>query len=113
MVMVGHQAIGRHPEIPNIRRFLEDFYEYLIFMPGQENVLSPPATVHDMIPGSRIFYAQRSRHNKLVTNCSLKVNNRPDPISHFTISLSIGGTATHKEDGLKRRVLSVFGCSCL
>jgi hypothetical protein len=57
MVMVGHQAIGRHSEIPDIRRLLKNFYEYLIVMPGQENVLSPPATIHDMIPGSRIFYA--------------------------------------------------------
>jgi hypothetical protein len=80
VVMVGHQAIGRHPEIPSLRRFLKNFYECLIVMTGQKDVLSPPATVHDMIPSSRIFYAQRSRHNKLITNCSLKVNSRLDPI---------------------------------
>jgi hypothetical protein len=58
VVVVGHQAIGRHPEIPGIRRLLKNCYECLIVMPVREDVLFPSATVHDMIPGSWIFYAK-------------------------------------------------------
>ena len=32
-------------------------------MNGYENLFSPPATIHHMIPGSGIFDSERSRHD--------------------------------------------------
>jgi hypothetical protein len=57
VVVIGHQAICRHPEIPLLRRFLKNTYKQIIVMAGEENVFSPSATVHNIIPGSRILYA--------------------------------------------------------
>ena len=57
MVMIWHQAIRRYFKIPSIRRLLKNLDEGFIVMSVQKNVLPSSATIHDMIPGSGIFYA--------------------------------------------------------
>jgi hypothetical protein len=39
----------------------------------------PPAPVHDMIPGTRIFYAQRSGHENLLSPSRAKAKSELDP----------------------------------
>jgi hypothetical protein len=47
---------------------------------GLKNIFSPPAAIHNMIPGSRIFYAQWSEHNKLsISQLTAKVKSGLDP----------------------------------
>jgi hypothetical protein len=63
MVMIGHQAVSGYLKIPALRRFLKNLDKGIIIMTRQEDFLSSPATIHDMIPSSWIFYAQWSGHD--------------------------------------------------
>jgi hypothetical protein len=57
MIMIGHQAIGSYLDIPSFIRLLKQTDEGLVIIGVQKNLFPSPATIHDMIPGTWIFYA--------------------------------------------------------
>jgi hypothetical protein len=79
MIMIHHQAIGSNPNIPEFYSLLEQIKEHLAVPFFKKNVLSPPATVHHMVPGIRILYSQRSSHMRLIAKRKIRVKRRLDP----------------------------------
>ena len=58
MIVVWHQAIGANMDIPGRRGFLEKLDKYSVILVVIKYALSPAATVHYVIPGVGVFYAQ-------------------------------------------------------
>ena len=56
MEVVRHLAIGGNSKIPNLHRLHQELKEALLDPLLQKNLLTPPTTVHHMVPGGDIRY---------------------------------------------------------
>jgi len=55
MIVVGHQTISGYSKIPHLSGFNQHLNESLIVIFVEKNFLGPSASIHDMIPGVRVF----------------------------------------------------------
>jgi hypothetical protein len=84
VIMVRHQTVGGYPAIPEFGRFPENLDKFFTVCIGKEYLLAPSATVHHMIPGSRIFYPQWSGHAAFLARAATKVKSGLDPFFFST-----------------------------
>jgi hypothetical protein len=55
MIVVFHLAIGGNSQIPKLHRFHQEFKESLVVPLLQKDLLTPPTTIHHMVPGTWIL----------------------------------------------------------
>ncbi len=66
MIMIRHQTISRHTQIPHAHGIFQNLQEQLEIILIKKDIFFPAATVHDMVPGTGVFYAERSGHEKSI-----------------------------------------------
>ncbi|MCL7413677.1 MAG: AAA family ATPase [ANME-2 cluster archaeon] len=54
---IAHEAIRTYLDIPQLSCLFQKGDKYFKILLARENILSTPATIHDVIPGPRIFYS--------------------------------------------------------
>jgi hypothetical protein len=57
MVVVGHQAVGPYPDVPQPGGFLQHCYKAVIIGIIFIHQLAAAAAIHYVVPGARKFYA--------------------------------------------------------
>lgn len=55
MIVVGHQTISGYAQVPHLCGFNQHLNESLIVVFVEKDLFRPSASVHDMIPGVRVF----------------------------------------------------------
>jgi hypothetical protein len=55
MIVVGHQTISGYAQVPHLRGFNQHLNESLIVVFVEKDLFGPSASVHNMIPGVRVF----------------------------------------------------------
>ncbi len=77
--MVGDHAVGSDLHIPHMGGFPEKINKGEVVLSVCKDIISPPCTVHHVIPSPWIPYSQWSRHMAITSNLEITVNRKLDP----------------------------------
>jgi hypothetical protein len=68
VVVIRHEAISTDAYVPQFTGFFEEIDEPIVVFIFGESYFAPATSIHDMIPGAGIFYAQWPAHKNLLAS---------------------------------------------